>query len=70
MRGRGGWRRGPPAFHGPANLLPPSGAVFACRPSPFDLSLCEASFPRVLEYDDSDLAQVSSRWLFARIHLE
>ena len=58
MRGRGsGWRRGggPPAPGAP--VAAPS-VVYACRPSPFDLALCESSFPRVYEYDDADLSQV------------
>uniref|UniRef100_F1L503 Interleukin enhancer-binding factor 2 n=1 Tax=Ascaris suum TaxID=6253 RepID=F1L503_ASCSU len=66
MRGRGGWRRGGgpgPMFHGGPGPYPPppSGPVYACWPAPFDLNLCEASFPRAKEFDDSDLAQAISK---------
>lgn len=69
MRGRGGWRRGGgpgPMFHGGPGPYPPppSGPVYACWPAPFDLNLCEASFPRAKEFDDSDLAQVFPTVIF------
>ncbi|VDM31216.1 unnamed protein product [Toxocara canis] len=68
MRGRGGWRRGGgPMFHGPAPYPPPPGPVYACWPAPFDLTLCEASFPRAKELDDSDLAQVCSSYFYAAL---
>ncbi|MFH4982698.1 hypothetical protein AB6A40_009407, partial [Gnathostoma spinigerum] len=45
-------------------LMPPfqtnrfsNGPVFASRPAPFDLTLCEANFPRLKDFDDSELSQ-------------
>lgn len=62
MRFRGWGRRGPaplfPPIYGPPPGTTPTGPVFACRPVSFDLALCEASFPRIKELDDTDLAQV------------
>lgn len=62
MRFRGWGRRGPaplfPPIYGPSPGTTSSGPVFACRPMSFDLALCEASFPRIKELDDTDLAQV------------
>lgn len=71
MRFRGWGRRGPaplfPPLYGPPPGATPSGPVFACRPMSFDLALCEASFPRIKELDDTDLAQVLHILLFASI---
>ncbi|MFH4981739.1 hypothetical protein AB6A40_008448 [Gnathostoma spinigerum] len=60
MRGRNIARRG-----GVGPLMPPfqtnrfsNGPVFASRPAPFDLTLCEANFPRLKDFDDSELSQV------------
>lgn len=68
MRFRGWGRRGPaplfPPLYGPPPGGTPSGPVFACRPMSFDLALCEASFPRTKELDDTDLAQVLHRAFF------
>lgn len=61
MRGRGGWRRGGPPFHGPGPYPHQPGPVYACWPAPFDLTLCEANFPRTKDFDDSDLAQAISK---------
>ncbi|KAK6107903.1 DZF domain family protein [Brugia pahangi] len=65
MRFRGWGRRGPtplfPPLYGPPPGATPSGPVFACRPMSFDLALCEASFPRIKEMDDTDLAQAITK---------
>ncbi|VBB29712.1 unnamed protein product [Acanthocheilonema viteae] len=65
MRFRGWGRRGPaplfPPLYGPPPGATPSGPVFACRPMSFDLALCEASFPRIKELDDTDLAQAITK---------
>ncbi|VDK22430.1 unnamed protein product [Anisakis simplex] len=77
MRGRSGWRRsgggnggggvggpmfqtGPPGPYG-APVPPHPGPVYACWPAPFDLTLCEATFPRAKEVEDSDLAQAINK---------
>ncbi|EJW78190.1 hypothetical protein WUBG_10900, partial [Wuchereria bancrofti] len=65
MRFRSWGRRGPaplfPPLYGPPPGATPSGPVFACRPMSFDLALCEASFPRIREMDDTDLAQAITK---------
>lgn len=65
MRFRGWGRRGPaplfPPLYGPPPGAAPAGPVFACRPMPFDLVLCEASFPRTKEFSDTELAQAITR---------
>ncbi|VDM99313.1 unnamed protein product [Thelazia callipaeda] len=65
MRFRGWGRRGAallfPPLYGPPPGSGHSIPVFACRPMPFDLVLCEASFPRISEADDTDLAQAISK---------
>ncbi|VDN27227.1 unnamed protein product [Gongylonema pulchrum] len=63
MRFRG-WPRRPLPLLLPMYGPPPGapiGPIFACRPMPFDLALCEASFPRSKEFDDSDLAQAITK---------
>lgn len=61
MRQRG--FRGPVLYGPPVYGPPPMslGPVFACRPKPFDLTMCEASFGKIREADDAELAQVSAR---------
>lgn len=55
MRNR--WRRNMMPYPG-SGYVPHMGPVFACRPAPFDIVLCEENFQKTRENDDSDLTQV------------